>query len=128
MKEIRENDRFVSSSVLEISKAKRITDGVEAAQDYLFEQICFDKKFDPVEVRKQNKKRIREYVIIRQVSMTLNRLWLGSSLSVSGKPFSKDHATVLHSIKTVKNLKDTDKNFREDWNKYLMDIKFPVIK
>jgi chromosomal replication initiator protein len=36
-----------------------------------------------------------------------------SLASIGAQIGSKDHATVLHACKTVTNLKDTDKNFRQ---------------
>ena len=31
----------------------------------------------------------------------------------------KDHATVLHSVKTIQDRLDTDKNFRKEWYEFL---------
>jgi chromosomal replication initiator protein len=36
-----------------------------------------------------------------------------SLASIGSQIGNKDHATVLHACKTVTNLKDTDKNFRQ---------------
>jgi chromosomal replication initiator protein len=41
-----------------------------------------------------------------------------SLASIGSQIGNKDHATVLHACKTVNNLKDTDKNFRQ----YVEDI------
>lgn len=67
------------------------------------------------------KKRNRELVLSRQIIMSawhcafaeegINKV----SSSKAGKLYGKDHATVLHAIKAVNNLLDTDKNFREDY-------------
>jgi hypothetical protein len=38
----------------------------------------------------------------------------------------KDHATVMHAIKTIKNLRDTDKNFAKDF--YIIEAKYEMIK
>lgn len=39
-----------------------------------------------------------------------------------GLIFKLDHATVSYSRKTVKNLIETDKNFREKFNKILYEL------
>ena len=61
------------------------------------------------------KTRKREIVTARQISMTICKLITKDSLSNIGSEHGgKDHATVLHSIKTVKNLFDTNRSFREN--------------
>jgi hypothetical protein len=46
--------------------------------------------------------------------MYFSKRYTKSSLSTIGTYIGgKDHATVLHACKTVNNLKDTDKHFRE---------------
>lgn len=82
----------------------------------IFSKVCDLYKQNPKEVYKTNSKRLREFVIIRQLSMTLFRKRLNSGLyplSVCGKFFRLDHATCLYAIKTVNNLIETDKTFRE---------------
>jgi len=66
-------------------------------------------------VEGENKKRKREHVICRQVSMTILNEDLKYSTAQAGLPFGKDHATVLHAKKTINNLKDTDKKFKFDY-------------
>jgi hypothetical protein len=72
--------------------------------------------------------RKREYVEARQLSMTLSKKYSRYSLAIIGSHHGeRDHATVLHAIKTVNNLlytKDIEMifNFRKslelinDWN------------
>lgn len=57
------------------------------------------------------KSRKREIVEPRQVGMYLNKKYTPLSLGNIGARYRKDHATVLHAYKTVKNLKDTDRYF-----------------
>jgi chromosomal replication initiator protein len=101
---------------------------VKETQDFIFEHVCklFDQ--DPVKVRENDDKRNREYVIVRQVTMCLFRLDMKLSLHESGAYFFLDHATVLHAIKTVSNLKDTDKNFREKTAYLFAGINFPITR
>jgi len=59
------------------------------------------------------KTRKREIVQARQVSMYFSKSLTKSSLATIGSRIGgKDHATVLHACKTVNNLIDTDKQFR----------------
>lgn len=62
------------------------------------------------------KSRNRELVEARHAAMFLIRKHTSLSLTEAGQLFNRDHATVLHAIKNVKNLIETDKAFR---NKFL---------
>jgi hypothetical protein len=62
------------------------------------------------------KKRNRNLVEARQIAMTLQyRLIDKISLSQVASTFNKDHATVLHSLKVVENLSQTDKLYNYDY-------------
>jgi chromosomal replication initiator protein len=61
-----------------------------------------------------SKVRKREIVQARQIAMYLSRSMTKSSLSSIGAQIGgKDHATVLHSYKTVCDLMTTDKHFKQ---------------
>lgn len=61
-----------------------------------------------------SKTRKREIVQARQIAMFFSKNFTKSSLAAIGsKCGNKDHATVLHACKTVKNLVDTDKGFKK---------------
>lgn len=71
----------------------------------------------------QAKTRKREIVQARQIAMYFAKQMTQASLSSIGSQIGKkDHATVLHACKTVKNLKDTDRDFR----KYLEEIEHKI--
>jgi chromosomal replication initiator protein len=71
--------------------------------------------------------RKRAIVWPRHVCMTLCKLKTKSSLSEIGNYYGKyDHATVLHAMKTVKNLIDTDKGIREDIGHLFMGVNWPT--
>jgi len=60
------------------------------------------------------KTRKREIVQARQIAMYFCKHETKNSLSVIGEKIgNKDHATVLHACKTVSNLVETDKIFRQ---------------
>lgn len=60
-------------------------------------------------------RRIRELVLPRQIHMALAAKTFGMSLANAGKIYTKDHATVLHAAKTIRNLWQTDRHFREKY-------------
>jgi chromosomal replication initiator protein len=61
----------------------------------------------------QTNSRKREIAQARQITMFLAKKYTESSLSHIGKIVGKrDHATVVHACKTVKDQIDTNKSFR----------------
>jgi len=98
-------DKYVKSNKKEISI------------DYI-QKIISDYFDIPVE-KINSKTRKREVVQARQLSMYFSKRFTKSSLSTIGLHCgNKDHATVLHACRTINNLKETDKQFRE----YIGDI------
>jgi chromosomal replication initiator protein len=64
----------------------------------------------------QAKTRKRDVVEARQVAMYLAKRNTKESLSAIGRNIGgKDHATVVHACKTVDNLLETNRDFREKW-------------
>jgi chromosomal replication initiator protein len=83
----------------------------EITIEYIQKIVCDYYKI-PVELI-QGKTRKREIVQARQVSMFFSKNLTKASLASIGSHIGgKDHATVLHACKTVNNLIDTDKHFR----------------
>jgi chromosomal replication initiator protein len=92
-------DKFVKNSTKEISI------------DYIQKVVC-DYFNLPVEVI-NSKTRKREIVQARQLAMYFSKKHTKNSLNTIGLHCgNKDHATVLHAVKTVNNLIETDKQFR----------------
>jgi chromosomal replication initiator protein len=61
--------------------------------------------------------RKREIVQARQLAMFFSKSYTKHSLaSIGSKLGKKDHATVLHACKTVKNLCDTDRDFKKSFD------------
>ena len=96
--------------------------------DKTFLRVCEVFKTDPVEVITSKKPRKRELVLTRQASMTLAKIKSKLSLTQIGAKFNKDHATVLHSVRTIKNLRATDRIFREDTDCLFKGLEFPRFK
>jgi chromosomal replication initiator protein len=89
----------------------------ELSIEYISKVVCdyFNMPVDTL----QTKTRKREIVQARQITMYFSKNLTKYSLaSIGAQIGNKDHATVLHACKTVNNLKDTDKNFRQ----YVEDI------
>ncbi len=58
--------------------------------------------------------RTRKLTVPRQVAMYLSKKFTENSLKNIGSHFGgRDHTTVIHSCKTIKNLMDTDDTFKE---------------
>lgn len=99
--------------------------GVDAALINTIHKVC--DKYDklPDEIFKTKNCRKREYVEPRQVIMTLSVLELNKTLCEVAGMFDKNHATVLHAIDTVENLKDTSVSHREKWGRMFDYVDFP---
>ncbi len=84
----------------------------ELSIEYISKVVC-DYFNMPVESL-QAKTRKREIVQARQIAMYFSKSLTKYSLaSIGAQIGNKDHATVLHACKTVNNLKETDKGFRQ---------------
>ena len=92
-------ERFVNNSNREIT----IT--------YIINVVCEEMGTSQADFFTSTRK--RNVVQARQLSMHFAKKYTKASLNVIGEQCGgKDHATVIHSLKTVANLLDTDKQFR----------------
>lgn len=91
----------------------------EISVEYIQHLVCDYFKI-PIDLI-QSKTRKRDVVQARQVAMFLAKKYTKSSLSSIGSQIgNRDHATVLHACKTVRDLSETDRIFRgyvEDLNR-----------
>jgi len=95
----------------------------EVSIDYIQKVVCnyFDVPIDSL----QSKTRKREIVQARQVAMYFSKNLTKSSLATIGSQIGgKDHATVLHACKTVNNLVETDKQFKNQIEEIEKKLKF----
>jgi hypothetical protein len=84
--------------------------------DYIIKLTC--KYYNVEEGLMKQKTRKREICFPRQVAMYLIKDSTNLSLKSIGDLFNgKDHATVLHSFRTVNNIIDTDKQVKADVKK-----------
>lgn len=72
------------------------------------------------------KNRKKEIVTARQVMMALLRRHTHQSLTKIGDRYGKDHATVLHAVRTVKNRSEVYKNYRANF--YYLDTTVALAK
>lgn len=74
------------------------------------------------------KSRKREFVLTRQLISYFLRTKLNIPLKSIGEKFvtGRNHATVMNSIDQVKNLIDTDKKFKRDFDKLNLIITFEM--
>lgn len=92
-------DRFVHNSTQEVSV------------EFIVNMVC-DHLNVPIEIFYSKSKK-REMVQARQLAMYFAKKYTKLSLSMIGQQCGgKDHATVIHALKTVGNLLETDKQFR----------------
>ena len=70
-----------------------------------------------------SKRRTRSLARPRQVAMALAKELTEHSLPEIGDAFAgRDHTTVLHACRQVKNLQQTDGKLREDWDKLVRKL------
>ncbi len=75
------------------------------------------------------KTRKRNIVVARQLGMYFAKKLTTLSLKEIGKHFgNRDHTTVMHSIKTINDLIDTDTLFKETFNKLEHKLEHSLIK
>ena len=92
-------ERFVQNSTQEVSV------------EYIVNVVCNHLNIQTEEFYSKSKK--REMVQARQLAMHFAKKYTKCSLSAIGQQCGgKDHATVIHALKTVANLLETDKQFR----------------
>lgn len=112
LNKLKEQSTSFAAKTLMLGKADEIKIGV-GDDEKLFSLISECSKIPARELIELRQKRIREHVLARQVHMVMIHVVYKKSLVFAGKIFyNKDHATVLHALKTVNALLETDKMFR----------------
>ena len=105
-------------NVLKSSLSKKETELTVAQQlvkqNRLLDIVCNCARIDKKELL-LNRTKKREFVIPRQVHMAFLHKTFSISQDEVGAIYDRDHATVLHSCKTVKNEINTYADYREKW-------------
>lgn len=85
----------------------------ELSVDFIMETVC--KHFGVEVDTLQTSTRKREIVQARQIAMYFSKSLTNASLSAIGAKIGKrDHSTVLHACKTVNNMRETDREFKNE--------------
>lgn len=101
----------------------------KAAQELIFCSQCIETVatyFSLPEDYTIDKTRKREYVFARQICMALMLKHTKLTLNRIGEMFNKDHATVLHSQKTISNLCYSSKKIKSEVQELEKLIMFKV--
>ena len=107
-------ERIVRKAVL--CESKPIT--IES----IISKVCEHYNIDESAIHTKTRK--REIVQVRQIAMFLAKKHTDNSASKIGQLIGKrDHATVLHACKTVKDLIEVDKNFKAEIEEIEVSIK-----
>jgi chromosomal replication initiator protein len=105
-----------------IARAKKLSKNrikpvyISGKKIYSFGWIChIMEKYTGLKINDLKKRtRKREIVEMRQIGMFLTHLYVNMSIVDIGIEWGDfDHSTVLHACKTVNNLIDTDKKFKD---------------
>lgn len=86
--------------------------------EILFDLILECSGLSP-EMFKMNKYRKRELVLARQVHMCFLHITFEISLAKSASIYNKNHATAIHACSTIRDLFQTNKDFRQEYSKVI---------
>lgn len=88
----------------------------------IISKVCEHYNIDETAIHTKTRK--REIVQVRQIAMFLAKRHTDNSASKIGQLIGKrDHATVLHACKTIKDLIEVDKNFKTEIEEIEASIK-----
>lgn len=111
----------INNTDIDLSLARRIIGDFSDFEkhpitiDEIIKKVSDFYGVEPNSINTRSRK--REVVQVRQVAMFLAKKYLDMSTSKIGQYIGKrDHATVLHACKTITNLAETDKQFRNELN------------
>lgn len=82
--------------------------------NYEFNRVCDFFNKDAADVLNHNKSRNFKYLRIRQITSHIIREKYKYSLVDIGKFFDKDHATILHGLRSLQNDIYNNRNFRNE--------------
>jgi len=123
----RKGNAIVIQKLISNIPESKIKDDSDCYFDDIIDSVCKVYKQERECVYLHTRK--REIVQTRQICMALSKLKTNKSLEDIGRHYGNyDHATVLHSIKTVRNLLDTNKVYREDVGHLFEGVVWPHIK
>lgn len=111
----------INNADIDLNLARKILDNVSSYEkhtitiDDIIKKVADYYGVDKESINTRSRK--REVVLVRQVAMYFSKKYLDLSTSKIGQHIgNRDHATVLHACKTITNLAETDKQFRNELN------------
>lgn len=84
---------------------------------FIFSRVCRHLHISESEAMKKN--RNRPEVIARQMTIYIARKNLPDTLTKIGNFFGKKHDSALYAVKTIENLLETNREFREKNEKFI---------
>ena len=106
------NKRITNALAKEVLKVYVSMYQKEITIEQIIDVVCAEMDID--KERMSSSERTREVAIARQLAMYLAKKHTKQPLTNIGAAIGgRNHATVLHSCKTISNLMDTEKLFRQ---------------
>lgn len=103
--------KYTGKSMNEILYDAFIPNKQKIGYEKIMQVVCGFYGIDPLMLKNETRKKV--IVIPRQVNMYFLEKYTDLSLSKIASIFDKrTHATVIHAIKTINDLRDTDKSFK----------------
>ncbi|MDR3093543.1 MAG: chromosomal replication initiator protein DnaA [Bacteroidales bacterium] len=110
---------LAQASIEKITKRSRR----EVTIEHILQLVADHYQIDKEQILSNTRK--REIVQTRQLTMYLSKHFTKTSLKSIGIQLGgKDHATVLHALKAINNLKDTDPRFRMELQRFESQLDF----
>jgi hypothetical protein len=88
--------------------------------------VCQGEGLLPALLKQTKNRRNTELVFARQCIFYLMREFTKKPLSSIGRHFNKDHATVIHSVRTIHNYIDTDRDVKAKIQLYEEKVKLAL--
>ena len=93
-----------------IPAQKRVEKDINIRINSLIKRVC--ESFSLSEKELMSKRRFREYVTARNVTMYILHKHYGVTSTRAGEIFNKDHCTTLHACKSISGFMEYDEAFR----------------
>lgn len=95
-------------------------------KEEILKVICRELQMDFDEV-KNRKTRLKEFVYARQLYSYFCKEYTNENLTNMGKFIHKDHATMIYSIKEIKNFYEVDKEVKNDVDRINTILKHKIV-
>lgn len=114
LRNINRNKCAYSLAGLDNKEVQRVIIGKATKLSDIANLVCLYLGVDEDTLHTPSRK--RELVQARQMCMSFQKLYSKQSLKNVGRYWERDHSTVIHACQTIKDLIDTDRKLREEYN------------